>query len=233
MDTSTELMSVAVGIDDQVFHDEGAGGAQSSAHLIAMVMLVLKQAGIGLKDLNAIVFSHGPGSFTGLRTACAVSQGLALGADLPVIGIDSLLAMAQNAKSEHPQFNRFLSLMDARMNQMYAGAYEWHNNQWSMAMAPVLIEPQQLSWPAHWHDDDHKRVCGNAFAAHQTHIGNELKLLSDPIFRGSTILAHNGGAYDCKFILQYLEHHLIPYSVLPRPGSQHKYLTLSILHIAD
>ena len=54
------------------------------------------------------------------------------------------------------------------------------------------------------------------------------ELLSNPIFRGGIILAHNGGAYDCKFILQYLEHHLIPYKVLPRPGSQHKYLELSI-----
>ena len=50
----------------------------------------------------------------------------------------------------------------------------------------------------------------------------------NPIFCVSTILAHNGGAYDCKFILQYLEHHLIPCNVLPRPGSQHKYLELSI-----
>ena len=54
------------------------------------------------------------------------------------------------------------------------------------------------------------------------------ELLSNPIFRGGIILAHNGGAYDCKFILQYLEHHLIPYKVLPPPGSQHKYLELSI-----
>ena len=45
------------------------------------------------------------------------------------------------------------------------------------------------------------------------------ELFTNPIFRGGVILAHNGGAYDCKFILQYLEHHLIPYSVLPRPGS--------------
>ena len=54
------------------------------------------------------------------------------------------------------------------------------------------------------------------------------ELLSDPIFRGSTILAHNGGAYDCKFILQYLEHNLINYTILPRPGCIHKYLTLTI-----
>ena len=54
------------------------------------------------------------------------------------------------------------------------------------------------------------------------------ELLSDPIFRGSTILAHNGGAYDCKFILQYLEHNLIDYNILPRPGSIHKYLSLTI-----
>ncbi|MSQ56834.1 MAG: tRNA (adenosine(37)-N6)-threonylcarbamoyltransferase complex dimerization subunit type 1 TsaB [Limnohabitans sp.] len=189
IDTSTELMSVAVGIDDQVFHDEGAGGSQSSAHLIAVVMRVLKQAGIALKDLNAIVFSHGPGSFTGLRTACAVSQGLALGADLPVIGVDSLLAMAQAAKSNHPQSHRFLSLMDARMNQMYAGAYQWHNNQWACVLAPELIDPHQLSWPAHWHEDEHKRVCGNAFSAHQTQISDELKLVSDSIYSLPNALA--------------------------------------------
>ena len=54
------------------------------------------------------------------------------------------------------------------------------------------------------------------------------ELLLNPIFRGGIILAHNGGAYDCKFILQYLEYHLIEYTVLPRPGSLHKYLDLTI-----
>jgi hypothetical protein len=54
------------------------------------------------------------------------------------------------------------------------------------------------------------------------------ELLSNPIFAGAIILAHNGGAYDCKFILQYIERHLIPYKVLPRPGATHKYLSLTI-----
>lgn len=94
-DTSTEQLSVAVqrGRDGQRFAHTGAGGAQASATLIPTVQALLAQAGLALGELQAIVFGRGPGSFTGLRTACSVAQGLAWGAGLPVLPVDTLLAV--------------------------------------------------------------------------------------------------------------------------------------------
>ena len=100
-DTSTDRLSVAVQHGDQRFTHDGEGGAQSSATLIPMVRALLARADLPLKSLDAIVFGRGPGSFTGLRTACAVAQGFAYGAGVPVLPVDTLLAVAQDARSRH------------------------------------------------------------------------------------------------------------------------------------
>ena len=79
-DTSTEIMSIAVAHDAQLWQHTGAGGAQASSTLIPAIQALMAQAGLRLEQLDAIVFGRGPGSFTGLRTACSVAQGLAFGA---------------------------------------------------------------------------------------------------------------------------------------------------------
>ena len=96
LDTSTEVLSVALGQHEgaalrHVRQHTGAGAAQSSAALIPAVLRLLSEAGWQLADLQAIVFGAGPGSFTGLRTACAVAQGLALGANVPVLPVNGWL----------------------------------------------------------------------------------------------------------------------------------------------
>ncbi|MFY7940194.1 MAG: tRNA (adenosine(37)-N6)-threonylcarbamoyltransferase complex dimerization subunit type 1 TsaB, partial [Burkholderiaceae bacterium] len=96
-DTSTQTMSVALWVHGEVLAFDGEGGAAASIHLIAQAQRLLAQAGISLSALDAIAFGRGPGAFTGLRTSCAVAQGLALGADKPVLALDSLLVVAQDA----------------------------------------------------------------------------------------------------------------------------------------
>ena len=130
-DTSTDVLSIALSDGVQTWGYEGAGGAQASAQLIPSVLDLLAQAGWTLPQLDAIVFGRGPGSFTGLRTACAVAQGLAFGAAVPVLPVDTLLAVAEQARwdlqgpgaQDTPLC--VLALMDARMDEVYSAAYEW------------------------------------------------------------------------------------------------------------
>ena len=98
-DTSTETLSIAVQRGAHVLAHEAAGGAQASAALIPQALALLAQAQLAVADLHAIAFGRGPGAFTGLRAACAVAQGLAWGAGVPVLPIDTLLAMAENTHS--------------------------------------------------------------------------------------------------------------------------------------
>ena len=121
-DTSTDQLSVAVQNGDLLFEHSGAGGAQSSTTLLPLVLQLLAQAGLTLRELDAIAFGRGPGSFTGLRTACAVAQGLGFGADVPLLPVDTLHAVAEEA---HHRFGatRVVSVLDARMDQVYAARY--------------------------------------------------------------------------------------------------------------
>jgi tRNA threonylcarbamoyladenosine biosynthesis protein TsaB len=132
-DTSTDVLSLAAARGDRVWTQTLPGGAQASSGLIPAVLALLAEADMPLASLTAIVFGRGPGSFTGLRTACAVAQGLALGADLPVLPIDTLLAVAEEARelqmsSGHLNASEaltVLALLDARMDEVYSAAYQW------------------------------------------------------------------------------------------------------------
>src|SRR5947208_15608431 len=100
-DTSTEWLTVAAGDGSSwTTHQERAGSANSE-RILPVVDAVLAEAGWRLADLDGIAFGAGPGAFTGVRIACSVAQGLALGAEIPVIAIPTLLALAQQAWREH------------------------------------------------------------------------------------------------------------------------------------
>ena len=128
-DTSTETMFIAVTNGVQVWQHTGEGGAKTSATLIPAIMALMREANVRLADLDAIVFGRGPGSFTGLRTACSVAQGLAFGANVKVLPIDTLLAVAEDARLEHG-VNRILAILDARMGEVYSAAYAYEAGQW-------------------------------------------------------------------------------------------------------
>ena len=166
-DTSTDTLSIAVQRGDAVLQHTGAGGAQASAALIPAIQRLLAEAGLGFDTLDAIVFGRGPGSFTGLRTACAVAQGLAFGArngqGTPVLPVDTLLAVAEEARHQHG-CTQVLAVLDARMNEVYSAHCTWQEatRQWSTDADLGLCAPEALTLTdaALW------TVAGNAQAAY-------------------------------------------------------------------
>lgn len=168
LDTSTERLSLAVGPAGGpawVRHD-GPGGAQASAELIPQILRLLAQAGWSLQQLDAIVFGQGPGAFTGLRTACAVVQGLALAArpeGIPVVPVPTLLAVAEAAHPAQPvalhgasapvgtpPVHRMTVALDARMDELYVAEAVQHNGTWHLDGAPWLSRPEALCTRAGW-----------------------------------------------------------------------------------
>lgn len=153
-DTSTDRMSIGVSDGAQQWLHEGAGGPLSSATLIPAILQLLADAGLQLNQLDAIAFGRGPGSFTGLRTACAVAQGLALGAGVPVLPVDSLLALAEEARFqwalENARPQTITALLDARMDEMYVQHFRLgHGDGTCQSLAPcVLVRPEALQLSA-------------------------------------------------------------------------------------
>ncbi len=148
LETSTDTMSIAVRHGDAVVEHTGAGGAQSSSTLIPAVEALMAQAGLQFAQLDAIVFGRGPGSFTGLRTACSVVQGLAFGANVKVLPVDTLLALAQEAcilaQSQGLDAARVLAALDARMGEVYVDYYEMSSTVRSIYAGDLLKKPQNL-----------------------------------------------------------------------------------------
>lgn len=182
-DTSTDVLSLAVARGDRVWTQTLPGGAQASSGLIPAVLALLAEADLPLHSLTAIVFGRGPGSFTGLRTACAVAQGLAFGANVPVLPVDTLLAVAEEARwlqelagktqagktqaGQTPECEDLtvLTLLDARMDEVYSAAYRWQAAPLAgwQALAPLKVgAPEQVEWP----QDAPVLLAGNAFAAY-------------------------------------------------------------------
>ena len=164
-DTSTELMSVAVrhGAPDALWQHSGPGGAQTSTHLIPTIERLMMQAGLDYAELDAIVFGRGPGSFTGLRTACSVAQGLAFGAGVKVLPIDTLLCVAEEARLQFAAQRDSLEVMavlDARMDELYAACYAFERGIWRLTREPGLLRPEDA------HAGAADVVAGNVFAAY-------------------------------------------------------------------
>ena len=155
-DTSTDVMSIAVTDGVRVWQHSGPGGAKSSATLIPAILALLSEAQLALGALDAIVFGRGPGSFTGLRTACSVAQGLALGAGVKVLPIDTLMALAEEARFAHAGNTgsplaaeplRITALLDARMDEMYVQSYKFSHGSHGTCTKTSdcrLIRPENL-----------------------------------------------------------------------------------------
>jgi tRNA threonylcarbamoyladenosine biosynthesis protein TsaB len=142
LDTSTEYCSAALWLDGLIRARRVLAGQRHSSLLLPMVDELLRESGIGLRQLDGIGYGAGPGSFTGLRIACAVTQGLAFGADLPVVGVSTLESMAEQAGAEH-----VLTVLDARMAEVYWAAYQRAGAGWRSVVEPQLALPGSVSVP--------------------------------------------------------------------------------------
>ncbi|MGQ3051814.1 MAG: tRNA (adenosine(37)-N6)-threonylcarbamoyltransferase complex dimerization subunit type 1 TsaB [Roseateles sp.] len=147
LDSSTDMMALALVTPGQTRVFEAAGGAQASARMLPEIKALLAGAGMAMDDLDAIAFGQGPGAFTGLRTACAVAQGLAFGLGKPVLAIDSLMLVAEDARCQGAGDDIWVA-MDARIGEIYAAHYRWERGAWAVVEAPALYRPEVLA--AHW-----------------------------------------------------------------------------------
>jgi tRNA threonylcarbamoyladenosine biosynthesis protein TsaB len=152
IDTGTEFLSIAAcrrGVAEP-WTQQSVGGARASSELLPAVLRLLALAEMPLTTLDALVFGAGPGSFTGLRTACSVVQGLALGAQRPVLPVDSLLAVAEDARHrscpDTPAL-QVMALLDARMDEMYCAHYAYADGRWKTLQDSYLLRPEDLALP--------------------------------------------------------------------------------------
>lgn len=157
LDTSTEFCSAALWLDGLVAADGVEAGQRHSELLLPMIDGLLRRTGVTLASLDAIAFGEGPGSFTGLRIACGVAQGLAFGADKPVVGVGTLLALAQASGAEAAA-----CCLDARMKEVYFAAYRREGDDWTTVHPPGLYAPASLPRLP----DGPWVGCGNGYAAH-------------------------------------------------------------------
>ena len=150
IDTSGTRCSVALGINGQQLIQRTDTPREHVRLVLPMVDALLNEAGIKLSALDAIAFTHGPGSFTGLRIGFGVVQGLAFGAELPVIALSSLQVMVQRAMHIHSLAcdSIVIPAIDARMGELYWGAYTQINGFASPIAADALCPQQGMSLPA-------------------------------------------------------------------------------------
>jgi len=145
LDASTEACSVALQLDGKVYASYELCPQSHSLRLLPMIDDLLKEAGIELADIDGLVFGQGPGSFTGVRIGVGVAQGLAFSANLPVVGVSSLQAMAQQAYAKHGQ-TRVVAAIDARMAEVYNGYYALdEDNIMQAQQAEAVTPPEHLA----------------------------------------------------------------------------------------
>lgn len=164
LDTATECCSAALLVRDRLLTREAELPRGHAERILPMVDELLAEAGIGLRDLDAIAFGRGPGSFTGVRLAASITQGLAFGAGLGVVAISDLRALAQRIFDEDGGVTRTLVCNDARMQEVYWGCFERGGEGLALARGPERVGPAgSVELPPAWPD---VAGVGRGFAAY-------------------------------------------------------------------
>ncbi len=166
LESSSDLLTVALGFEGEVIERAAPPGALHSAMLLPLIESLLAEQGIGLAALDGIAYGEGPGAFTGVRLACSVAQGLALGRGLPLVGIGSLEALALELGE-----GKVYACMDARMNEVYCAAYEVAAGVVNQILAPEVSAPGTAPLPpaGSW------RGGGSGFAAYPEALAARLE----------------------------------------------------------
>ena len=165
VETATEWCSVALWLEGEIVSLERRAGNRQGGFLLPMLDRLFQRTGKSMKDLDAIAFGSGPGAFTGLRIACGVAQGLAFARDLPVIGISTLEATAEESGGQ-----RVIVALDARMREVYYSAFEKRAGRWQMVLPAKCVAPDEVDLPpgADW------LGCGSGFAVYRERIESRL-----------------------------------------------------------
>lgn len=147
LDTAEDACSAALYLEGEVHQRFVVAPRQHSELLLQMLDGLLQEAGLRPTQLDGLAFGRGPGSFTGVRIAAAVAQGVALGADLPVLPVSSLCALAHGVWRRHGE-HEVLALLDARMGEVYAGAWRVTARGEAQALGEEqVIAPAALALP--------------------------------------------------------------------------------------
>ncbi|WP_110650173.1 tRNA (adenosine(37)-N6)-threonylcarbamoyltransferase complex dimerization subunit type 1 TsaB [Salinicola peritrichatus] len=146
LDASTTACSCALWREGELIHRFEIAPREHTRRLLPMVDEVLGEAAVELRHLDAIAYGQGPGSFTGLRIAAGVAQGLAYGADLPLMGVSTLEALALAAHRKW-HARHVIAALDARMDEIYVGAYHCMNGELSVSLEARVIPPSKLRLP--------------------------------------------------------------------------------------
>ncbi len=162
LETSTEYCSLAVARGEAVFENSFHAGQTHSERALPELRRLLEQAALDTRAIAGVVYGAGPGSFTGLRIACGIAQGLAFAWNVPVAGIGSLLALAEASGAE-----RVIACLDARMGEVYHAAYRRSGGDWIEVNAPALYRPDGVPQV----EGDGWVGCGSGFRAHGAALG--------------------------------------------------------------
>jgi tRNA threonylcarbamoyladenosine biosynthesis protein TsaB len=192
LETSTEYCSVSLLADGDIHSLQAHAGQKHSELLLPMIDELLRANGVKIAELDAIAFGAGPGSFTGLRIACGVAQGLTFPEDIRCVPVGSLEALAQASGGE-----RVVACTDARMGQVYHAAYEQGDEGWKEVLAPSLCNPDALPElpDAGW------LGCGSGFDRYPDIMNGPYRLKVSGIRTGLVPRAHEIALLGARYLI--------------------------------
>ena len=165
IETSTSYCSLAAAKGDFAASRHILAEQRHAEIALDELMGLLREADLFLDQLQGIAYGEGPGAFTGLRIACGMAQGLAFARNVPVLGIGTLLAVAEESNETN-----VIVCLDARMSEVYHAAYRRESDGWREASAPGLCAPGALPLP----EGRDWTGCGSGFQAYAAALGERL-----------------------------------------------------------
>lgn len=184
IETATERLSLAVSAAGVVTERTFDAGQRHAELILGEIDALLARAGVRIGELDAIAYGAGPGSFTGLRIACGVAQGLAAARGLPVVGVSTLAAIAEASSAP-----RVVACLDARMGEVYHAAYEKQHGRLHEVIPPGLHRPDAVPLP----EGKGWTGCGAGFAAYRESLalrhGSRLAAVDPAVFPSAAALA--------------------------------------------
>jgi len=142
LETSTAACSVALLVGDTIVEDHRIVAREHNRLILPMIDALLRKSGIERRDLDAVAFGRGPGSFTGVRIAAGVAQGISLGIGIPVVPVSSLAVLAQTAVATHSSAVNVLATLRSRADEIYVGCYGCASGEL------LLIAPESVAGDA-------------------------------------------------------------------------------------